>query len=145
MMTSPRASDYDSHQRSACGQLLEFTTLHEFIGQRRSFMSTSHSSAPICIHCAPSGEVMIIPFSDFATRSLRRRTGVYRSAQGCWKGCSRHESTQPVLVPVLFLSEDVSSAINPPCCYCCLALLGPQQRMHSSQLLSGLAQQQESS
>lgn len=39
-------------------------------------MSTSHSSAPICIHCAPSGEVMIIPFSDFATRSLRRRTGV---------------------------------------------------------------------
>lgn len=56
---------------------------------------------------------MIIPFSDFATRSLRRRTGVYWSAQGCWKGCSRHESTQLVLVSVLFLSEDVSSAINP--------------------------------
>lgn len=29
---------------------------------------------------------MIIPFSDFATRSLRRRTGVYWSAQGRWKG-----------------------------------------------------------
>lgn len=41
---------------------------------------------------------MIIPFSDFATRSLRRRTGVYRSAQGCWKGCLRHESTQLVFL-----------------------------------------------
>lgn len=57
---------------------------------------------------------MIIPFSDFATRSLRRRTGVYRSVQGRWKGSLRYESTQPVLVSVLFLSEDVSSAIDPP-------------------------------
>lgn len=68
---------------------------------------------------------MIIPFTDFATRSLRRRTGVYWSAQGCWKGCSRHERTQLVLVPVLFLSEDVSSTINPQvaiAAWHCLAL-----------------------
>lgn len=45
---------------------------------------------------------MIIPFSDFATRSLRRRTGVYWSAQGRWKGSSRYESTQLVLVLFYF-------------------------------------------
>lgn len=65
-------------------------------------MSTSHSSAPICIHCAPSRGFMIIPFSDFATWSLRRRTGVYWSARGRWKGSSRGERTQPGLVPVQF-------------------------------------------
>lgn len=54
---------------------------------------------------------MIIPFSDFATRSLRRRTGVYRSAQGCWKGCLRHESTQ--LVFLFYFYREMSPAINP--------------------------------